>query len=551
MADGSIPPPPPNFFLNIMMITSKVTLLNETVIECLNERSETRIFKAFMDVGMKILGADYAFAWQLKNTKSKNLELVCKSDNLPFTPTARKSGRNYFVIKHHVPIFVDNIKKTPDVGYVQKYFQSYAIVPLVHKKGVHGSMVFCFKSSEQFTEEKKTMSVLLGNSAAQAITIRRLMASEQKARLMSEKQQAHFRALVENSYEIIVHIDTAGKILYVSPPIKKIMGLDPKQYVGKSLLDLAPAENNKKTHAYLQKLIANPNKRHVEEFTLKGKGGTMMYFESTSARMPENEGGGGIVINIRDITQHKKLEEAKKAQSQLREEKIKVDSIADATHELRTPLAIIKGNIDLAMQGEAKNAKSVKSILKDIDDEVRHLSGVVSDLALITSKPPGGYNVFAKQEVGIRSLVEECVGRCQSIAYKKNINLTTENIADVVVEGDRDYLEKMLTNLIKNSINYGIQNGSTRVYSSINKSSISIHVEDNGIGISKEDLEHVFERFYRGDRSHSSNVSEGTGLGLSIVKWIAEIHGGTVLVKSALNKGSTFSVKLPFSKSKP
>ena len=532
------------------MITSKVTLLNETVIECLNERNETRIFKAFMDVGMKILGADYAFAWQLKNPKTKNLELVCKSPNLPFTPTARKTGRNYFVIKHHVPIFVDDINKTPDVSYVQKYFQSYAIVPLVHKKGVHGSMVFCFKKSGEFTPEKKTLSVLLGNSAAQAITIKRLMASEQKARALSEKQQEHFRALIENSYEIIAHINDEGKILYVSPSIRKILGVDPKDMVGKNLSEFSKNILNGQSGTYVNKILQHPHKGHVEEFRYRTKNGAVLFFESISTRMPKTEGGGGIVINIRDITEHKKLEEAKKAERELQEEKIKVDSIADATHELRTPLAIIKGNIDLAMQGETKNSKSVKAILKDIDGEVRHLSGIVSDLALITSKPRGGYNIFAKEAVNIKSLVGECLERCKSLAYKKKIKLTARDVANVSVLGDKDYLEKMLTNLIKNSINYGNEGGETRISAQGSKGYVTISIEDNGIGISKEDLEHIFERFYRGDRSHSSNVSEGTGLGLSIVKWIAEMHQGSVTVKSALNTGSNFSVRLPIFRAK-
>ncbi len=237
-----------------------------------------------------------------------------------------------------------------------------------------------------------------------------------------------------------------------------------------------------------------------------------------------------------------RFELSKNTERLLTEEKMKVESIADATHELRTPLAIIKGNVDLANPGKGKKLKPFKNILKDIDLETRHLSNIISDLALITSKNKSLKDAISTDRVNIRQLIKEVIERCSSLAHKKNISITAKNIRAVKVAGDKMYLEKMLTNLIKNSINYGNQNGHTRISTMASKGFVAIHITDDGVGISKGDLPHIFERFYRGDKSHSS---EGTGLGLPIVKWIAETHGGSVSVKSKLNKGTTFSILLP------
>src|SRR3989338_8549246 len=111
------------------------------------------------------------------------------------------------------------------------------------------------------------------------------------------------------------------------------------------------------------------------------------------------------------------------------------------------------------------------------------------------------------------------------------------------------YLEKMLINLIRNSIIYGHKNGHTGVIVENIKDGIVISITDDGIGISPEDLAHVFERFYRADKFHSSGGSS-IGLGLAIVKWIAEVHGGTVSAESVKRKGSVFSVYLPMKTTK-
>jgi signal transduction histidine kinase len=400
---------------------NEITLLNQTFLSCLNETNKIRILKAFTETGLKIIKADFGFVW-LRSSVSKKLELVYKSSNLPFEPhTPNESGRNYRAIKNSFPDFVSDTKKVTDANYVSKYTKSFVIVPLVHKEFVYGSMVLCSKEKRNFTKEDRELSVSLGNTVAQAMTI----------------------------------------------------------------------------HDFTAKEYENLKRAEMLKYTWK----------------------------------------------LLQQEKIKTEFVANATHELRTPIAIIKGNVDLAIKSGFKNKKSPVSALRAIDHEIKHLSQIISDLTLITSGTEDLKDQIVFKEVNLKSLVLHVAKKTRTISCDKKISIIAKNIPDVVILGDKKYLEKMLINLTKNSVTYGKEGGRTEISVENSKKFVTIKVTDNGIGIAKNDLPRIFERFYRVDKSHS--VAESTGLGLPIVKWVAEAHGGKVSVKSVKNKGSVFSITLP------
>lgn len=527
------------------MVEEKFTILNETTLECLNECDELSIVKKFMNSGIRVLGADFGFVW-LNSAVSTELELVYKSPGVTFTPhSPRKGGRNYTAIKSRKPNFVVETKKTLDAHYVSRHIKSFVIIPLVYKEAVYGSMVFCFKSPESFPLEKKILSSFIGNSVAQTITINRLIVSERDARISSEAKKAHYRALIEHSYEIITHVDKNGTVLYVSPSVKKILGLEIFEVLGRKINEFTYDSEGKKIN-YFQKILRNQNLNSVVEFCYKDKkDGSLLFLESTSSAMPGEV--KGIVMNIRDVTERKKLEQAKETKRQLEEEQFKIQSIADATHELRTPVAIIKGNVDLVLQSKHKSLRGPLDALKAIDVEVEHLSGILSDLSLITSKKQETKKRLISNKIQIKELVTKVSARFKSFASKKNISIAISKIPEVNITGDRVYLEMMLANLIKNSIIYGNQNGHTKITVKKLKDEVVMRVIDDGLGIAKEDLPHIFERFYRADKSHSSD-GNSTGLGLSIVKWVVEAHGGEVVAKKMPKKGTLFEVKLPLKK---
>ena len=359
-----------------------------------------------------------------------------------------------------------------------------------------------------------------------------------------KESEIRYRRLFETGHDGILILNSqTGQITDVNPFLERLLGYSKSEFLNKKLWEVGAFKNIKASKEAF-KIFKEGGHLRYEDLPLETKSGQSIEVEFVSNSYMVGE---TLVIqcNIRDITERKKLELVKETDRLLEEERLKVASIADATHELRTPLAIIKGNVDLAMQNKSKNPKAPRSAFRAINYEIKHLSNILSDLTLITSKKGELQNRIVYDKINLRSLVTVVVGRCKAIAYKKNISITARKIPSLIILGDKVYLEKMLANLIKNSIVYGNKNGHTEILAEESRGFVTISVSDDGIGISKEDLPHVFERFYRADKSHTSDAnSMGIGLGLSIVKWVAEAHGGTVNAKN-MNKGSVFSVSLP------
>lgn len=361
-----------------------------------------------------------------------------------------------------------------------------------------------------------------------------------------KESEVRYRRLFETAHDGILILNSeTGQITDVNPFLERLLGYSKNEFLHKKLWEVGPFKDTKASKDAFITLQKEGILRY-EDLPLETKDGRSIEVEFVSNSYMA---GDTLVIqcNIRDITERKKLELIKETERLLEEERLKVASIADATHELRTPIAIIKGNVDLAMPDSGKSLRSPKSALRAIDSEVKHISGILSDLTLITSRGAELKNRIVFGDVNLNSLIKNVVVRARVLAHKKNISIISEKIPDIIIHGDEEYLEKMIANLVKNTIIHGSENGHTKIFTDQTAGFITISVSDDGVGILKEDLPHVFERFYRADKSHRSD-GNSIGLGLSIVKWVAEVHGGKVSVKNAKGKGTIFSVSLPIKK---
>lgn len=225
-------------------------------------------------------------------------------------------------------------------------------------------------------------------------------------------------------------------------------------------------------------------------------------------------------------------------------EQFRREYIGNVSHELKTPLNNIQGYIETLIDGGLKDDEINMKYLIRTDRNICRLISIVNDLDTISKCEAGELNL-AMDNFDLVDTVEEVLDFNDQKASKKHIALEFCNATGkpVMVYGDKHRIYEVISNLVINSINYGVENGTTRVVISDIENKYLLDVSDNGIGISEENIGRVFERFFRVDKSRSRE-SGGTGLGLAIVKHIMEAHNELVTVKSKIGVGTTFSITL-------
>lgn len=214
--------------------------------------------------------------------------------------------------------------------------------------------------------------------------------------------------------------------------------------------------------------------------------------------------------------------------------------LGDVSHELKTPIFSIQGYIHTLIDGGLYDEKVNMKYLERAARNVDRLLTIVQDLEAI-SKLESGELILEIQRFELRDLVNEVFMDLELMAKEKEVHLKFKEGADhnYKVKGDRDYIRQVLTNLLLNSIKYGREGGQTKVSFYDMDKHVLVEVSDNGLGIEEKHLKHLFDRFYRVDKSRSRE-SGGSGLGLSIVKHILEAHNQTINVRSTPGLGSTF-----------
>ena len=213
--------------------------------------------------------------------------------------------------------------------------------------------------------------------------------------------------------------------------------------------------------------------------------------------------------------------------------------LADVSHELRTPLTVIKGNVDLMRRMKSLDEESLTSI----DQESGRLTRLVGGLLLLAQAESGSVSLNMRP-VELDTLLLEVFHEMKVLAGEK-INLHLTEIDQIQVNGDRDRLKQVLLNLAGNAIQYTPQGGDVFLSLGIVAGQARLIIRDTGPGIPAEDLPHIFERFYRAEKSRTRGKTTGFGLGLSIAHWIVDKHGGRIEVDSKDEQGTTFCIWLP------
>lgn len=220
--------------------------------------------------------------------------------------------------------------------------------------------------------------------------------------------------------------------------------------------------------------------------------------------------------------------------------------MADASHELRTPVAILRGESEVALSQQARSPEEYRESLDVMHHEAERLTRIVEDLFTLTRADAGQYPL-QPSDFYLDELVADCVHSARTLAQAKKISLTFEGAPESPIHADESLVRRMLLNLLDNAIKYTPDFGRVTVSFQRNGKEYAVNIADTGCGIPAELRPRIFERFFRADkaRSHSENDGGGAGLGLAISRWIAEAHQGRLELTHSDSTGSTFSAYLP------
>lgn len=217
--------------------------------------------------------------------------------------------------------------------------------------------------------------------------------------------------------------------------------------------------------------------------------------------------------------------------------------ITDSSHELRTPLTSLKSAMEVNLRDKKLTLKGARNLIAENIDEVNKLQSLSDGLIQLTQYGKSNGSTVMKN-VSLNEIVNKAIDRVKLVAKQKAVTIN-DNVGEFKVFGNKYGITDLLVILLDNAIKYSPEKSAVEITAQKTDGIIKIFVKDQGIGMAKEEVLHIFDRFYRADTARSKINSGGYGLGLSIAKKIVELHHGTIMVESEIGKGSTFIVNLP------
>lgn len=328
-------------------------------------------------------------------------------------------------------------------------------------------------------------------------------------------EQEELNTIVNNIEASLLVIDLEGRIVFANSSLKRLV--DIREITNKFYWEVFRERDINK---FFKSLIKDP-RNLIHELVIKG----VKYLCSTTY-IPKRK---RVILIFHDLSP---MEEVKR---------VKKDIVASVSHELRTPLTTIKGYIETLLDEDLEEDK--KYYLKIIDKNTNRLCTLVNELLILSELE--NKKQLTKTNVEVKNLIDEIKDFFNQRLVEKGLNLEIHIDEDIkYIYSDEFKLQQLFINLIDNSIKYS-HKGTIKIYiTKLTHGGVKIVIQDEGIGISKEHLPYIFERFYVVDKSRSRQTG-GSGLGLAIVKHIVKLHGGMIEVKSKPHQGTTFTIFLP------
>ncbi len=350
------------------------------------------------------------------------------------------------------------------------------------------------------------------------------MAKELKNTLNQiSREKSKIETILNFMTDGVIAFDVNGAVIHINPAAKRILKID------EFSLDFNDFSKKYNLGVSIEEI------KYLEKYSTKevitdiGEKFVRIYFALFTDKENNAE---GIIAVLHDITEEQKLENMRK------------EFVANVSHELRTPLTSIKSYSETLLDGALEDRETAEKFLGVINSEADRMTRLVKDL-LQLSRLDNKQMKWNMQEFSFEDLVKSCVEKVRFSSNEKKQILECFTIGEISnIVGDKDRIEQVILNILTNAIKYTPVEGKITVYIGKMYGDVYVKVADSGIGIPKEDLDRVFERFYRTDKARSREMG-GTGLGLAIAKEIVEAHNGKISVSSELGKGTEVTVKLP------
>ena len=367
--------------------------------------------------------------------------------------------------------------------------------------------------------ESKRVGLVLENIFARQQELGRQIAGRESG------TQTILRAMQDG----LLVVDKSLRVTLVNQAFRKLFGV-PEISLGAPLLDVV---RDATVDRLIEETLRTGKAMQSELVRADSKTNSERDVEISAVPIKDDAGlTTGAVVLFHDITQLKQTD------------KVRRDFVANVSHELRTPLSILRGYIETLLDNPQTSDKELSRILRVMERHSKRLGLLVDDLltlAQLESRSAG----LQFSDVQLAELFESVIRDWEKKLAEKRLKVVVDLSPDArTIRADETRLHEVLYNLLDNALKYSRENGEIRLRAAQRGPEIVLSVTDNGIGISKDDLPRVFERFYRADKARSRELG-GTGLGLAIVKHIAQLHGGRVEAESEPGKGTTIRVVLP------
>ena len=352
-----------------------------------------------------------------------------------------------------------------------------------------------------------------------------------EAQESTESERQRLDSVLRHMSDGVIATDRRGRIVIMNTAALDILNLKSEKVIGIPLLEILPLEE----HVTFRELLETQQERliHLEE-----DGEDSMIQCEFSVIQRESGFISGLVCVLTDVTEQQKIERERR------------NFVSNVSHELRTPLTSIKSYTEALVDGAWENKEIAPGFLNVIETETDRMMRMITDLLNLSRMDQNRFGL-EKEFINMNELVLHIVNRfemvLQSEPYRdKNYRILTDiTQRDLWVELDQDKITQVLDNIINNAIKYSPDGGRIIVRLMETHTDIIVSVSDEGLGIARKDIPHLFDRFYRVDKARSRAMG-GSGLGLAIAQEVVQLHGGKIWVNSIENKGSTFFVSLPY-----